>query len=235
MDGSGSAAARVAAGCLRTATAAVSVVGVAMDMAHAGVLPPLVLFTVQSNVLLAAVMAAGAVAAFRGRPGPPPWLKGGATLYILITGLVFNLILVHGPVVAPLPPTSPDRVLGLGSSDYMHVLAPILAAADFVLFDRHGGLRPRLALLWLLYPLAYTAFTTVRGIVLPDSHYPYFFLDVHWLGYGGLLRNTAVYGTVFALLGFGLVFADRLLARAGGAVQGATRRAKRRAKRRKSR
>ena len=67
----------------------------------------------------------------------------------------------------------------------------------------HRRLRIRTAAWWLLYPVAYCAFTTVRGVVSPGSAYPYGFIDVSELGYGGLLLNVVVYGIGFFVLGPG--------------------------------
>ncbi|MFC4563083.1 Pr6Pr family membrane protein [Nocardiopsis mangrovi] len=213
----------VVVGLFRSVVVVAGVAGVGVDMARSGIWPPLVYFTLQSNAILVACFAAGAYAAFRRRPGPPPAVKGAATLYILITGLVFHLVLADAP--APLPPASPGvppvEVLPFVDTGLlMHTVTPVLAAADFLLFDRHGRLRWRHALLWLSYPLAYVAFTTVRGIVLPGSAYPYFFVDVRMVGYDGLLLNVLGYGVAFYLLGLVLIGVDRLL---GARVRGGRR------------
>ena len=75
----------------------------------------------------------------------------------------------------------------------------------------HRRLRIRNAAYWLLYPVAYCAFTTVRGVLSPGSDYPYGFVDVSELGYGGLLLNVLIYGVGFFVLGLALVGLDRLL------------------------
>ncbi|MFC3999870.1 Pr6Pr family membrane protein [Nocardiopsis sediminis] len=210
----------VVVGLFRSVVVVAGVVGIGVDMARSGIWSPLVYFTVQSNAILVACFAAGAYASFRGRPGPPPVVKGAATLYILITGLVFHLVLSGGPV--PLPPAVPGepdaQVLPfIDTGLLMHTVTPLLAVLDFLLFDRHGRLRWRHAALWLAYPLVYVVFTTVRGIVLPGSAYPYFFVDVPVIGYDGLLLNVLGYAIAFYLLGLVIVGVDRL---AGALVPG---------------
>jgi len=166
-----------------------------------------VYFTNQSNLLLAVVMAWAGVAALTRRPGPPLWLIGAVTLFILITGLVAWLIL------DPAPPGEEVVALGLTHAEIVHRLTPIAAFVHFVLMVPHRRLRVSHAAWWLLYPVAYCAFATVRGLVSPHSAYPYPFVDVSDIGYDGLLLNVVVYGIGFFLLGLALVGIDRLLPR----------------------
>ncbi|GAB3438404.1 Pr6Pr family membrane protein [Streptomonospora sediminis] len=201
-------------GLYRAAAALVAVTGVAMEVARAGSLQPFVYFTLQSNCALAVCFAFAAWAAWRGRAGLPGGLKGAITVYILITGLVFNFVLADGPTQVTAA-NAGQFVDGpwwfVDSSDLLHGVTPLMAAADFVLFDRHRRLRWHHAPVWLAYPIAYLAFVAVRGELFPQTAYPYFFVDVSMLGYGGVARNALMYGTAFLALGLLLVAADRLL------------------------
>jgi hypothetical protein len=164
-----------------------------------------VYFTNQSNLLLAVVMLWGGVAALARRTEPQPWLWGAVTLFILITGLVAYLIL------DPAPPGQEVIALGLTHDQLVHRLTPIAAFVHFLLMVPHRRLHVRTAALWLLYPVAYCAFSTLRGVVSPGSAYPYGFVDVSELGYGGLMKNVVIYAIGFFLLGLALVGIDRLL------------------------
>jgi hypothetical protein len=164
-----------------------------------------VYFTNQSNLLMALVMLWGAAAAFSRRPDPPTWVFGAVTLFLLITGLVSYLIL------DPSPPGEEVVALGLTKAEIVHRLTPIATTLHFVLMVPHRRLRVRTAAWWLLYPVAYCAFSTVRGVLSPGSDYPYGFVDVSEIGYGGLLLNVLVYGVGFFVLGLVVVGADRLL------------------------
>jgi hypothetical protein len=197
----------VAAGIYRLALAAITFLalfwapstGVTFD------LEDYVYFTNQSNLLLAIVMLWGGVAVLARQVEPAPWLFGAVTLFILITGLVSYLIL------DPAPPGEEIIALGMTRDQIVHRLTPVAAFVHFVLMVPHRRLRIRTAAWWLLYPVAYCAFTTLRGALSPGSDYPYGFVDVSELGYGGLLLNVLIYGVGFFVLGLVLVGLDRLL------------------------
>jgi len=164
-----------------------------------------VYFTNQSNLLLAVVMAWGGVAVLARRLEPPPWLWGAVTLFLLITGLVSYLIL------DPAPPGEEVIMLGLTHDQLVHRLTPIATFVHFLLMVPHRRLHVRTAAWWLAYPVAYCAFSTVRGVVSPGSDYPYGFVDVSEIGYDGLLQSVVTYAIGFFLLGLVLVGIDKLL------------------------
>jgi len=164
-----------------------------------------VYFTNQSNLLMAVVMTWAGIATLARRTGPPPWLIGAVTLFLLITGLVAYFIL------APAEPGAEVVALGLTRVQIVHDLTPIATFVHFVLMVPHRRLHIAHAGWWLLYPVAYCAFTTLRGVLAPGSAYPYGFVDVSDIGYGGLLLNVAIYGVGFFVLGLVLVGIDRLM------------------------
>ncbi|WP_265522759.1 Pr6Pr family membrane protein [Oerskovia flava] len=167
----------------------------------------LVYFTNQTGFLVAVVFAWAGIASLTRRPQPPAWAKGAVTLFAAITGLVSFFVL------APEEPDAPAVLLGLTDGQIEHELLPLAVFVDFLLCDRHRRLRVRNAALWLLYPLAYFGFTTVRGLVSPGSEYPYGFVDLGELGWGGLVTNVLIYGVGFFVLGLVIVGIDRLLPR----------------------
>ncbi|MDX2342030.1 Pr6Pr family membrane protein [Micrococcus sp. M4NT] len=131
---------------------------------------------------------------------------------IVITGVVFNLLLRDGPSATPLE----------GFNDTVqHIVTPILTPLLWAVFGPRRQTTWRVVGLSTVIPLAWLAFTLVRGPWL--DWYPYTILDVPRLGYGGVL----VY--VVAILGFFVAVAallrgaDAALARAGAGV-GADRR-----------
>jgi len=178
----------------------------------------LTFFTIQSNLIVIGCIGYTIWATWRKTSGPTPFLKGAVTVYIMITCLVYNLILAKSPS------TTPDIMVvpvigGAAGSDLLHIVTPFMVVLDWLLLDAHGPLRWRDALLWISYPLAYLAFALVRGLLVkgpflyPYLHYPYPFLDVDHLGYGGVLKNTLIYGVAFWLLGLVFVVIDRSFAR----------------------
>jgi len=108
---------------------------------------------------------------------------------------------------------------GMLSNDLLHIVAPIMAVLDWLLFDVHGKLQWRYALCWLLYPLVYLAFVLIRGLFVtgpfsyPYLHYPYPFLNVDKIGYRGVVLNTVIYGVAFWVIGIVFVGVDRAIGR----------------------
>ncbi|MER5627386.1 Pr6Pr family membrane protein [Streptosporangium sp. NPDC002544] len=174
-------------------------------------LNPLVLFTVQSNLLLTGFYSWQAVSRWR----PPAELKGAVTLYIVITGLVWHFLRMRG--------ASPFEHLSLhghGLGNFLlHYVTPVMAVIDWLFFDRIAS-RPKwtAALRWLVYPMAYLTFALVRGALLPPDawkRYPYPFLDVGRFGYGGVALMALALAVCFVLLGYGLIALHRLVNHAG--------------------
>lgn len=171
-----------------------------------------VYFTNQSNMVLGFVMLwAGAASLIKGVQ-PPAWLKGCITLYIAITGLVAWLVLppaVMGPSTA--------YVLGIPAPTMVHVIAPIMAVADFVLFDEHRRFAWHYTLSWLLYFPVYLALVLIRAAVFTDQPlssgemYPYSFVDLATLGWARLGENVVTYLAVFFVLGLVLFLIDKIL------------------------
>ncbi|GAA4099543.1 Pr6Pr family membrane protein [Nonomuraea soli] len=190
---------------MRLAIVAAAVTGVVIDWVEAGFLASMAYFTIQSNVLVAAYY----LYRLSGRRTSAR-LKGAVTLVITVTGLIYNTVLTHfGNPFAALAEGTPKDVANF----LLHVVVPVLALADWLLFDR--DLRPRWsdALLWLLYPLAYGIFAVTRGLLLDPAtpkRYPYPFLDLDVLGWGGLITNMITYGIGFYLLGLALIALRRL-------------------------
>ena len=85
-----------------------------------------------------------------------------------------------------------------------------MAVAQWLFLADKTGLSLLCAVWWLALPLLYAAFSLLRASGgKPIGHtgllYPYPFLDLKRLGWGGLLRNTAVLLVLFFLLGCVLV------------------------------
>ena len=73
--------------------------------------------------------------------------------------------------------------------------------AVLVLFAPRAGLRWKDAVGWLVYPGVYLVYVLARGAV--SGLYPYPFVDVNVLGYGGVLVRAA--GFLLVFLGMGLL------------------------------
>ena len=146
-------------------------------------------FTIQSNLLVLIVAATLIIGVPRdGRV----WdiLRVDALLGITITGLVFDLVLIHY-----VHPTGWQLVATIG----FHYVAPWASVLGWLLF------RPRLridrsTIGWtFVWPIAWIVYTFVRGAIV--HWYPYPFLDVDTIGFWTAARNVSfVVGLAVALL-----------------------------------
>ena len=202
---------RLLAGIFRLAAAGLAIAGTFTTWS--GARPwDWVFFTNQTNLLFAFVMLwAGAASLVRGVQ-PPAWLKGCVTLYMAITGLVAWLVL---PPATMGPETV--MVLGLATPTIVHVITPIMAGVDFLLFDAHRRFAWHYVFSWMIYFPLYLAFVLLRAAMLPDaplpngSLYPYPFVDVSQLGWAQLGMNAVTYLGAFLAGGLLLFLVDRLL------------------------
>ncbi len=157
-------------------------------------------FTIQSNLLVLIVAATLVIDPQRdGRL----WrvIRLDALLGITVTGLVFDLILIHY-----VHPTGWQLAATIG----FHYIAPWATLLGWLLF----GPRPRIdrtTIAWsLIWPVAWIVYTFVRGALV--DWYPYPFLDVDEIGLAVALRNTLFVLAVAAVLLAVFRLIDRVLA-----------------------
>lgn len=154
-------------------------------------------FTILTNLLVAAVMAAVAL----GRR-PPVDLLATASLGIVIVGAVYHALLAPPQ---PLPGWEWWTDLGY------HTVVPLGAALWWLAFGGHG-LRLRRLWLWLTWPMSYCVYALARGQA--DGIYPYFFLDLGRFGAAQVGLNVLGLLAAFALAGALLWGSARALGRA---------------------
>lgn len=112
-------------------------------------------FTVLSNLLAAVVLVIG---------GRNDMLRGGAVLYMGMTGLVYALLLSDIDVQTP------------GFSNWvLHRVMPVVMVLDWLLEPPRVPLAFRRTLAWLAFPLLYLPYTLIRGEIV--DWYPYPFMD----------------------------------------------------------
>ncbi|MFJ8476698.1 Pr6Pr family membrane protein [Kitasatospora sp. NPDC094011] len=173
----------------------------------------LVYFTVQSNVIVLGYFI-GAVywMVQRGTvDAPAPRLRGAATLYILITGLVSHVLLQHGASPLPGLVSGPDR-LANWSSFFLHYVTPVMVLIDWLALKPRNAAAWKDIPLWLTFPLGYAAIVLARNALFADfpTPYPYFFFDPTERGYGYVWGQIAQLTVEFVLLGLLVVGLDRL-------------------------
>ncbi|MGC9441606.1 Pr6Pr family membrane protein [Streptomyces sp. WG5] len=198
----------------RALTALLALTGVTIELLVGGgpATSPLSHFTVQSSIVLALVMTASARRAWSARHPLPGALTGAVLLYVAAGGLVHHLLLADAA-----SPFSVTDGTGTGwhtaAAHILNTAVPVAAALDWLLLTTPGRLHLRQAAAWLLYPLAYLAFSLARGeLLLPGTQdrYLYPFLDVDRHGYKGVLGNALLLGLSLYALGVLLVALDHI-------------------------
>ncbi len=131
-------------------------------------------FTIDSNVIAAVALLLTGFRALRGQSSQPfVFLRGCATLYMTITGVVYVLALRNVDVQVTFP----------WVNSVLHYIAPVVMVVDWVLLER-PSVDLRDALGWLVFPVAWLVYTLIRGEIV--DWYPYPFLDVRDHGYAGV-------------------------------------------------
>jgi hypothetical protein len=140
-------------------------------------------FTIQSNLIAIAALVLPAVAMLVARGTEPrrfDMLRGGAVVYMTVTGVVYGLLLSG---------TDVDTALSW-VNDVVHRLMPIVIVIDWLLDPPPVRIELRRSLVWVVYPVAWIAYTMVRGALV--TWYPYPFLDPAPNGYGPVIVTILV-------------------------------------------
>ncbi len=143
-------------------------------------------FTIESNIFGVFVLVTGGLLDPTGRRWQT--LRGAATLYLLITGVVYAVLLANIDVMLQ------DRWI----NDVLHRVLPIVLVADWLLVPARLGISMRLVASWLIYPAVYGVYSLIRGAMV--HWYPYPFLDPRTQGYASLFIGLVVLAVVFAFL-----------------------------------
>ncbi|MBE1514445.1 Pr6Pr family membrane protein [Nesterenkonia halotolerans] len=156
-------------------------------------------FTMQSNILLAALLLITAAQELTRRSRRPSWIvpaRAAATTYMLIVGIVYNTLL--------------DGLAGgvdLGwANAVLHIVFPLYALADWILFNDRYQLPMQLVWLMLIYPLTWCAVVLIRGAT--DGWVPYPFLDPA-TGYVSVTTYVVAIATTIAVFGMFVIWISR--------------------------
>lgn len=172
-------------------------------------------FTIQSNVLAAVTLTIGAVWYWvRGRNAieEPRWfavLLACASTYMIITGIVYNLLL-RGYQLEP-------GATVAWSNEVLHVAIPVILLLDVLLAPKRRALSWRTVWIIVAYPIVWVVYTLLRAntVVNPANGnawwYPYPFLNPHVQpnGYLGVAGWVAVISAMFIAVGFLVVWIGR--------------------------
>ena len=156
-------------------------------------------FTITTNLLVAIVFTGIAI----GRePFAHSSLLGATTLYILLVGIIYGLLL-HG-----LQELSGGSAI---ANILLHMVTPILVPIFWLMFIPKGKLTQRDPLFWAIYPLAYLFYALIRGEF--THRYPYPFLNVNEIGWGHTILNAFLIAAAFLVASWFFVWLDSLLGR----------------------
>lgn len=157
-------------------------------------------FTVLANLMIATMFTSTTIAP-TSRTGllfAKPAIRTAVTLYMCVTAATY---------VAILQGLWDPQGLQWVADTTLHYLTPALVLLDWLLFTPKRTLRWVYVWPWLVFPLAYGAYSVWRG---PHAgFYPYPFLDVSKLGLERVAMNMAGMTGVFLVLGLVFIAIDR--------------------------
>ena len=156
-------------------------------------------FTVLSNVATVLVLMIGGLI----DPRSSGWqlVRGAVTLYMVITGIIYAVLLANIDVGVADPWTN----------NVVHRIMPVVLLLDWILAPPRRRISESRSLMWLLFPLIYGIYTLVRGPIV--DWYPYPFLDPREQGYIALAIGLVVLSVAFALMALAVNALGRLAGR----------------------
>lgn len=146
-------------------------------------------FTILSNIFIAAMFLSSAWIGRRSRVVTA--LRGAATLYMVVTGIVYAALLA--PLEAGGGLTLP------WVNTVLHQIMPVVALLDWLLVPPSQKIKKSILAGWLIFPLAYLIYSLVRGHFI--NWYPYPFLDPTNQGYLAVAGYCVVIAIGFVVVG----------------------------------
>jgi hypothetical protein len=137
------------------------------------------LFTNESNFLAALSLIVGGIWMWRGQESPDwfDFARGALVTWLALTGIVFLVLLADPELRFKYHINEP--------SDQLHKAMPLFLLVDWLVFPPRKAFRWKTALWWTVPPLAFCAYSLIRGRWV--DWYPYDFLDPREQGgYGGV-------------------------------------------------
>lgn len=169
-------------------------------------------FTIESNVASAVVLLIGAALVVTRKGGDPEWytiLRATIVTYMVVTGVVYNLLL-RG-VELPQGTTVP------WSNEVLHVVAPVWMLLDWLFAPGRRELVWRTIWIIIVFPIAWVVYTLIRGPITPNEltgasyWYPYPFLDPNLSanGYSSVAFYVILIALVVGLAAAGVVWVSK--------------------------
>jgi hypothetical protein len=166
-----------------------------------------IFFTILSNILVAVSLTILLVNphSASGRYFNKASVITAIALYILIVGLVYNIIL-----------RSLWHPAGLQklADELLHVAIPLLFIVYWFFFASKKGLTWMHPFRWLIFPALYLVYVLIRGAL--EGFYPYPFIDANELSFGRVFMNSFGLMFVFLAVGFLFVAVGKMISRKKG-------------------
>ena len=138
-------------------------------------------FTVLSNIFAALTLFISAYyLASRKKSANLAHIRGATTLYMIVTGVVFSLLLANFES-STLTAVPWDNIV-------LHYIMPIVVILDWLLDRPYSKVSFQKALYWLVFPLIYIAYSLLRGAA--TGWYPYPFLNPAHTNYQAVIATV---------------------------------------------
>lgn len=125
-------------------------------------------FTIESNIIAGTLFAIVGIGGILGaKRGQLDYLRGAATLYMTMTGIIYVLLLSGNEV--SLQTTIPWVNMVL------HYVMPVAVLIDWLIRPPVKRITYRSALYWMIFPVAYFIYSLIRGAII--GWYPYPFIN----------------------------------------------------------
>lgn len=160
-------------------------------------------FTIQSNLLAATVFMVTGALLFKAKKFDLSQLRSATTFYMIAVGIIFVLLLTE--VQAELQTTIP------WVNSVLHHIMPVVVLLDWLIDRPQKAIGFKRGLVWLVFPLAYAAYSLIRGHF--TGWYPYPFLNVDLHGYMNIVITSLVIAGAMLLLVLAMTSATRYVSR----------------------
>jgi hypothetical protein len=121
-------------------------------------------------------------------------LRGAATLYMAVTGIVYTLFLRSVEIQHSVA----------WSNAVLHYIFPIVMLFDWLYVRSPNKITGKQAMRWLIYPIIYAVYILIRG-PFARHWYPYSFINVAEHGYTRVIFSLVIIAACTAILALVIV------------------------------
>lgn len=120
-------------------------------------------------------------------------------VYITIVGVVYNVVLRS---------TWNPEGLQKFTDELLHTVIPLLFVVYWYVFVSKNELTWKDSLVWLIYPLVYSVYTLVHGVIA--DWYPYPFINPDNIGWSSVAINSVIVLITFLVVSLGFIGLGRM-------------------------